>query len=232
MMKSHVGDTTTHTCWTTVKTKITVNVGKISRKRSAGPWKHSSECATLQRRADDSFPGFILMAEEGFKSVYLCCYTNTHNPLHLQLLHRDLMVQPLDDYLITFKPSFHSLHPCSAHHITQWCHSWLVSVLKYFYSHGTLSYFNEVFHSGCRGGQKSHDLVLALFGVVVLPPRLTAATVQRHRPFPQRARWAALSQMWSLLIGCTQRHLCSDWCLPGTSWWTSASVSAAESDKR
>lgn len=63
--------------------------------------------------------------------------------------------------------------------------------MKYFYSHGTLSYFNEVFHSG----QKSHELVLALFGIVVLPPRLTAATVQRHRPFPLRALLKAASSV-------------------------------------
>lgn len=50
---------------------------------------------------------------------------------------------------------------------------------------------NEVFHSG----QKSHELVLALFGVVVLPPRLTAATVQRHRPFPLRALLKAASSV-------------------------------------
>lgn len=37
MMKSHIGDTTTHVLDYSKKAKITVNVGQISTKASAGP---------------------------------------------------------------------------------------------------------------------------------------------------------------------------------------------------
>lgn len=162
---------------------------------------------------------------------HLCLYTNTHNSLLLQSLHRDLMVRPPGwlSFNATFKPLFYSWHSCSAHyHIMQWVSQRMETravtqyqcYIKYFYSHGTLSCSNEVFHSGSAAGEaKNHMNLLCCLLTLQQPPYKDTA------PFPLSALLKATSpvggaqpnvvvQICLVLIGCTQRHLCSDGCLP------------------